>query len=91
MSYKDWYTVNANSEGYVCVATDKDANFVKQYQITTETGSTSLSNCECVAGHTWCRHKKMVVEFNKLKRVNTRWYYNFDRNKWREPQKGSEA
>ncbi len=91
MSYKDWYTINTTDSGYMCVATDKDGDFIKQYAVTTEVGSTRLGNCDCIAGHTWCRHKKMVVIFNQQKRMNSRWYYNFDREKWRAPPKESEA
>lgn len=91
MSYKDWYTVNTTPTGYLCVATDSDGEFIKQYAIDTETGSTRMGNCECLAGYSWCRHKKMVVEFNKQQRLNSRWYFNFDRSKWRAPPKESEA
>lgn len=91
MSYKDWYTINTNDAGYTCVATDKDGDVVKQYKIDMETGSTRMGNCECMAGHTWCRHKKMVILFNSSKRTDSRWYYNFDREKWRAPPKESTA
>lgn len=83
MSYKDWYTVNKTKDGFVCVAVDKDLEFVKQYDISMH--GEALSNCECVAGYTWCRHKKMVVIFQRDQKVGSRWYYNIDRNKWREP------
>lgn len=83
MSYKDWYTINSKDDGFICVAVDKDLNFVKQYGITME-GATA-GNCGCVAGHTFCRHKKMLVEFQKQSRINSRWYYNFDKNKWMPP------
>lgn len=79
MSYKDWYTVNSKPDGsgFVVVAVDKDLEFQKQYEVSTASG-----NCECVAGHTWCRHKKMVKIFEKANRINSRRYYNFDREKW---------
>lgn len=83
MSYKDWYTINSAPGGYTCVAVDADLNFVKQYGITMEGPLTG--NCGCFAGHTMCRHKKMVVLFQQEKKVGTRWYYNFDRNKWKAP------
>jgi hypothetical protein len=85
MSYKDWYTINEDKSGnFLCVAVDKDLNFVKQYKIDTSPGSTSLGNCECFAGHTWCRHKKMVALFRQKGFVGSRKYHNFDRNKWME-------
>lgn len=84
MSYKDWYTINSAPNGFIAVATDADLNYVKQYGITME-GATA-GNCGCIAGHTWCRHKKMLVLFQKMGRVDSRWYYNFDREKWKAPQ-----
>ena len=84
MSYKDWYTINTAPGGFTCVAVDADLEFVKQYGITME--GTMAGNCGCVAGHTFCRHKKILVEFQKLKRIDSRWYYNIDRNKWKAPQ-----
>lgn len=84
MSYKDWYTINEEDKtgNFICVAVDKDLNFTKQYKIYTETGSPQLGNCECFAGHTWCRHKKMVRIFREKNLVGSRTYYNFDRGKW---------
>lgn len=86
MSYKDWYTINKadNDNGFICVAVDVDLNFVKQYGITTE--GDMAGTCGCVAGYMLCRHKKMLIEFQKLGRVGSRWYYNYDRNKWKAPQ-----
>ena len=83
MSYKDWYTINKAPDGYICVAVDKDLEYVKQYGITM-TGDLA-GNCGCIAGHTNCRHKQMVSIFNHAKKVDSRWYYNFDRRKWKEP------
>lgn len=82
MSYKDWYTFNEDGANFMCVAVDKDFNVTKQYRIYTEPGSTQLGNCDCFAGHTWCRHKKMLVEFRRKGLVGKRTYYNFDKNKW---------
>lgn len=87
MAYKDFYTINKSPDGYVCVAVDKDLNVVKQYAISMHNGK--LSNCECIAGHTWCRHKKLVVLFNSKNLVGTRTYHNVDRktNNWIYPPK----
>lgn len=80
MSYKDWYTINQDKDGFVCVAVDKDLEFQKQYKISMH--ADNPSTCECIAGHKWCRHKKMVVLFRSKNLVGTRTYYNFDREKW---------
>jgi hypothetical protein len=82
MSYRDWYTFNEDGSDFVCVAVDKDFEVTKQYKIFTTPGSTALGTCECFAGHTWCRHKKMLVEFRKKDLVGKRLYYNYDKNKW---------
>lgn len=89
MSYRDWYTINEAPGGFVCVATDADGEVVKQYGITTEGDMAGI--CGCLVGHTWCRHKKMLTMFQKEKRVGSRWYYNYDRKRWRAPPKESEA
>lgn len=83
MSYKDWYTINKVDDGFICVAVDKDLEFQKQYGISMH--NQNLSMCGCFAGHTWCRHKQMVVLFQKENRVDSRWYYNFDKKKWKAP------
>lgn len=75
MSYKDWYTINQDKQDFICVAVDKDMNFQKQYRI-------SGGTCECVVGHTWCRHKKMVKVFQQKELIGKRRYYNFDKEKW---------
>ena len=83
MSYKVWYTINSKGNDYICVAVDKELNFIKQYGISME-GKTA-GNCDCIAGHTYCRHKKMLALFLQKNLVNTRTYYNFDREKWLKP------
>lgn len=80
MSYKDWYTVNTSPNGFMCVAVDKDLDFQKQYEV--KISGTNFGNCDCVAGHTWCRHKKMVKIFQAANRIDSRRYYNFDKEKW---------
>lgn len=89
MSYKDWYTINTASNGFICVAVDKDLNFVKQYGITME--GDMAGTCGCMVGYTLCRHKKMVTLFQKLGRVDSRRYYNHDKDKWMPPVKSDEA
>lgn len=83
MSYKDWYTINADGENFICVAVDKDFEVQKQYSITLQSNDKSkISNCSCFAGHTWCRHKKILVEFRKRNLIGSRKYYNIDKDKW---------
>ena len=84
MSYKDWYTINEDPKtgNFICVAVDKDLDYQKQYTITTQPGSIEFGNCECWAGHTYCRHKKMVRLFREKNLVGKRTYYSYDRNKW---------
>lgn len=89
MSYKDWYTVNTHKDGYQVVAVDKDLNYVKEYIVTLYNGNPA--NCGCIAGHTWCRHKKLIVMFNEKNLINSRQYYNFDRNKWLDTPKQEDA
>lgn len=81
MSYKDWYTLNTLPTGdFQCVAMDKDLNYQKEYIISMNGGT--AGNCSCIAGHTWCRHKKMLVLFQQRQLVGSRTYYNFDKEKW---------
>ncbi len=80
MGYKDWYTVDKEADGYRVTAVDADFEFQKQYRVFMK--EERFGNCECFAGHTWCRHKKIIVEFNKKALVGTKQYFNFDKNKW---------
>ncbi len=41
--------------------------------------------CTCYAGHKFCRHKKMFLEFTRLNRIGSGWSYSFDKNKWFPP------
>lgn len=85
MSYKDWYTINSipNTVDLMCVAVDKDREFVKQYKI--YKSGDGFATCECFAGIKFCRHKQIAVKFQETHRVDKRWYYNFDRDKWMAP------
>lgn len=84
MSYKDWYSIRKEGDRFAIYKFDQDHNpqGVPYY---VSLAADKLSMCDCFAGHTWCRHKKMIVEFQKLDRVNSGWLYNFDRNKWIKP------
>lgn len=43
------------------------------------------ARCNCAARVAWCRHKAMVVLFNNVKRVDSRWLYNYDKDWWIQP------
>lgn len=45
------------------------------------------AECPCWAGNkSTCRHRKMLAEFMQKKRVGAGWLYDFDNNRWLEPQ-----
>lgn len=85
MAKKDWYTFFSDPKDpnhFICHVVDKDLEPVKRYDIR---GST----CDCWAGAKWCRHKKMLVLFKKEQRIDSRYYYNFDKERWMNPPKES--
>jgi hypothetical protein len=93
MARNDWYTVYDRPEYYEVVKIDPDdrtpitstynPGTMPAYKV--HKTNDKLSQCECWAGFKWCRHKKIIVEFQKLGRVNLGWLYNIDKNKWLEP------
>jgi hypothetical protein len=86
MSSKDWYTFLSDPKDpnhFTCYVVDKDLDKVKQYEI-------NGSICDCWAGNKWCRHKKMLVMFKQEQRINSRQYYNFDKEKWMNIRKENE-
>ncbi len=93
MARNDYYTMYDRGDHFFCQKIDPDDRTP-----VTSTGNPSLqagykinkagdkpSLCECWAGSKWCRHKKMLVEFQKHDRVNKRWLLNFDKMKWLPP------
>lgn len=81
MAKDDFYTFNTDPKDpnhIICIAVDKDYDVVKTYHIH---GST----CDCWAGHKWCRHKKMLVKFKSENLLNSRKYWNHDKEKWLAP------
>lgn len=93
MSYKDWYTIFEQADKFIVQKVDPDDHspqtaqpalgIANQYTISKEGGNKAM--CTCFAGHNWCRHKKMLVKFQQMNRINSRWLYNFDKDKWISP------
>lgn len=94
MARNDYYTIYERDDHFLCQKVDPDdhtplssvqdgTSTLPAYKIS-KTG-TKLSSCECWAGQKWCRHKKMVTIFNQHQRINSRWLYNFDKDKWLPP------
>lgn len=88
MAKNDWYTfsyVKATGdrpEGYVATKFTKDGEPQGQYYL-----NKNGSSCDCPAHVPYCRHKKMLVIFKDMKRIDTGHQYQFDTDKWREPIK----
>ena len=83
MSKVDWYTFLSDPKDpnhFICHVVDKDLNKTKQYEI-------NGSVCDCWAGNKWCRHKKMLVIFKGQSKIDSRRYYNFDKERWMDPPK----
>lgn len=93
MARNDWYTITEEADNFVCTKIDPEdrtpqtdrgnQNLPNRYTIGKQGGNAAM--CDCFTGNKFCRHKKMVVEFQKLNRVNSRWLYSFDKDKWLPP------
>ncbi len=95
MAKNDFYTVYDKPEFFEVVKIDPDTRepisdtynpgTLPSYKV--HKTKDKLSQCECWAGFKWCRHKKIIVEFQKQQpsRVNSGWLYNIDKNRWIEP------
>lgn len=98
MARKDYYTVTETSDDFVVTKMDVDSRTPKtenndqgtpnSYKIAKAGGAAGI--CDCFAGFKFCRHKQMVIEFQKTNRVGQRWLYNFDKKIWIEPFKTEE-
>jgi hypothetical protein len=77
MAKTDYYTFRkgAADNHTICQAVDEDYNPTKTYNII---GTT----CDCWAGHKWCRHKDMLVMFQKEGLVGSNRFWNHDKKKW---------
>ena len=88
MAKNDFYKVLL-PEGamlYEVLKFDQDLNFIEQYYIT-DVGDAGAMVCNCPAGsRSTCRHRKMVRIFQAEERVNTNWFYNFDKKQWYRPK-----
>lgn len=95
MAKNDYYTIYDRDDHYLVQKVDPDDHSpvtqtdqpgtMPGYKIQKSDANEKIAHCECWAGSKWCRHKKMLVEFRKLNRINSRWLYNIDKNKWIEP------
>lgn len=82
MAKNDWYTFRRTEEGYEAFKYNQAGERLSTYTLN-ERGTA----CDCPAHVPFCRHKKMLVIFKDMKRVNTGWLYNIDLDKWIEPKK----
>jgi hypothetical protein len=66
---------------YRLVKWDNDYNIVAIYEIFND-------KCECFQGMKkgTCRHTEEIIpEFERLDRVNSGWFYDYDNDQWDEP------
>lgn len=95
MAKNDYYTIYDRGDHFWCQKVDPDdrtpvtqtdnPGTMPGYSIFKATSGEKVGLCECWAGSKWCRHKQMLVIFRKLNRVDSRWLFNFDKNKWLPP------
>ena len=93
MGIKDWYTVRDDGTDYVVSKMDPDTRSPQTSRNVNGTPNSykvgkakeNAAVCNCYAGTKFCRHKKIVIAFNKLNRINSRWLYNIDKDKWLSP------
>jgi hypothetical protein len=95
MARNDWYTITEDATDFICTKMDpddrtpvtahNDQGTPNQYRIGKHATDNKTVMCNCFAGHRWCRHKQMVVIFQKEARVNSRYLYSFDKQKWLAP------
>lgn len=49
-------------------------------------GKQQSTICTCPAGHrTTCRHRQMLDVFKEEERIDSGWFYHFDKRVWIEP------
>lgn len=95
MARNDWYTVDETSNHFTVTKVDPtdrqpistvgNTDVLPSYNIAKTNNQGKLSQCECWAGSKWCRHKKMVVLFQREGRINKGWLYQFDKEQWLPP------
>jgi hypothetical protein len=84
MAKNDWYTFVTSEvdDGFKAIKFDKDGDPLGEYKL-----NKNGSSCDCPAHVPFCRHKKMLVIFKDMERVNSGWQYQFDTDKWKAPIK----
>ena len=72
------YNIKSTSSGYRITKFDNDLNPESSYLV-------SLSECECPQGsRPTCRHRKMLPGFIDKWRVDTNWFYDYERQSWQQ-------
>lgn len=76
-----------NKNTYRCVKLEADGvTPVTSYDLSYNTKH-KRAECPCWAGNkSTCRHRKMLATFMQKKRVGAGWLYDFDNDRWLEPQ-----
>lgn len=92
MAKQDIYTIKQSALGpniYDVMKMSKDYEPGGIYHIAVAPNKTM--SCTCYAGHKFCRHKKMFLEFRNADRIGSGWSYSFDSNKWFPPLAAEEV
>lgn len=91
MSYKELYTVRTSPHlgpnNWEVLKCERDDFFspTGKYQVT-KVGTNY--ECTCPAAHKpTCRHRMMIPEFEVEQRINSHWWFNFDKKRWIEGPK----
>lgn len=80
MAKDDWYTFTTTDDGFKAIKYNKGREPLGEYVL-----NKTASSCSCPAHVPYCRHKKMLAIFQDMKRVDTGWLYNIDKDDWIEP------
>lgn len=87
MAKNDYYTFKSDPKDpkhFTVIVMDKDHDLTgKRYEI-------NGSACDCWAGQKWCRHKQMLVKFQKEGKIDSNEYWNYDKERWLPKLQGDE-
>lgn len=85
MGMKDSYKIDSLGDGTFAIKKfDEDLNFVETYYMSEV--STHSIICGCPAGgRPTCRHRKMLRIFQAEQKIDSGWFYHFDKDSWIEP------
>ena len=83
MARMDWYQVRSGTKDYQVIKFDRDFEAVQTYSVGKEGENAAM--CDCVAGSKFCRHKQMIPIFEKAGKIDSGWFYSFDKKKWSKP------